>query len=376
MEYLDYHSSIAEQHRYSNEVTMETRTFRIIPVRRGAEIEVIDVIQKQTRIPNAPTKNQCADEDGDDLAVDAPNSRKLQESHTGNFFYPSHDMEDARDDEPSPPTALRSYNRKDHRRFCQKPFRPKNSQQKGCSTSTTTTSTCCTTSRASTETEKRIAQLQNAGLLISTKAPVSSTRRLVDVPSQTAQEEKRDAPSKLPSSTVNSRGSVVASFKNKIPSSALRALLEKDSLQQQRYLTCGHRLPPTPLPRTKPTADAPPFARDTTIPVDPIIAARPLYKGLRVSFRDYPDATAFGWTFCGSCEDVEYFERTVPTGGRVVLEFHYTTGTVKASLHDSNRGNSRLLAYCMGGLSSKIYQKILLDPLGCSESDENAGDFL
>ena len=338
MEGLDYHNGC-------NEVTMETRTFRIVPVRRGVEIEVTDVLQKQIRLPNSRTNYKCNEEDDDDalvIAVPASSnvsfSRKLREISSRKFPNAIHNNTDARDDEASPPTVLRSYNRKDHQS-------PKIHQQSPQDHKNTPT-----------ETEKRIAQLRSAGLSISSRG-ITSPR------SQNVQEEERDAP---PSSSI-------LEIRSK-KSSALQALLDKDSMHQQRYLACS---PPLPRSLQKwsttstffPSVSPPSFmklSRDT--PVDPIIAARPSYKGLRVSLRDYPDPSSFGWIFVGGCLDskVEYFEK-VCSKGKVVLEFHYTTGTVRASLQHTNNGES-LLAYCMGGLSSKIYRKILLDPLGCSRS--------
>mmetsp|Transcript_4019 Transcript_4019/g.9577 ORF Transcript_4019/g.9577 Transcript_4019/m.9577 type:complete len:343 (-) Transcript_4019:82-1110(-) len=338
MERLDYHNGC-------NEVTMESRIFRIVPVQRGAEIEVIDVLQKQIRLPNSWTNCKCNEEEDDDALViavpagsNASSSRKLWETYSRKFPNAIHSNTDARDDEASTPIVLRSYNRKEHRSA--------RSHQQSPQDHTNTP----------TETEKRIAQLRSAGLSISSRG-ITSPR------SQKVQGEERDAPPSSPVSEGRSK-----------KSSALQALLEKDSMHQQRYLACSPPLPRSLQKWSKtstffPSVSPPSFlklARDT--PVDPIIAARPSYKGLRVSLRDYPDPSSFGWAFVGGCLDseVEYFEK-VCSKGKVVLEFHYTTGTVRATLQQRNNGES-LLAYCVGGLSSKIYRKILLDPLGCSKS--------
>lgn len=64
--------------------------------------------------------------------------------------------------------------------------------------------------------------------------------------------------------------------------------------------------------------------------------------GGRVPFELYPDPTLFGWTFTGSSEAsrVEFFERAADDGsGDVVkLDFYYSTGTVKTSLHHPTAG--------------------------------------
>jgi hypothetical protein len=109
--------------------------------------------------------------------------------------------------------------------------------------------------------------------------------------------------------------------------------------------------------------------------VDPIIVARPDYRGLRVSLDEYPDPETFGWTFVGSCGErrVEFFEMDLGREkGLVDLEFHYITGTVRVTLEHPLCGNS-LLVFARGGSrvsprgnSPKIYQKVLVDPLGCS----------
>ena len=64
--------------------------------------------------------------------------------------------------------------------------------------------------------------------------------------------------------------------------------------------------------------------------------------GGRVPLELYPDPTLFGWTFTGSSEAsrVEFFERAADDGsGDVVkLDFYYSTGTVKTSLHHPTAG--------------------------------------
>ena len=72
---------------------------------------------------------------------------------------------------------------------------------------------------------------------------------------------------------------------------------------------------------------------------------RPDYAsaGGRVPFELYPDPTLFGWAFTGSCSEpsrVEFYERAADdgSGGVVKLDFFYSTGTVKTSLHHPGRG--------------------------------------
>ncbi|KAL7505487.1 hypothetical protein ACHAXN_004280 [Cyclotella atomus] len=88
---------------------------------------------------------------------------------------------------------------------------------------------------------------------------------------------------------------------------------------------------------------------------DPVTAAargeryngrRPNYRGQRVSTSDYPDATAYGWEFTGSCEGgrAEFFEMDFATHGVVKLDFYYTTGTVKTVLDHPRQGVTQLFA--------------------------------
>jgi hypothetical protein len=71
---------------------------------------------------------------------------------------------------------------------------------------------------------------------------------------------------------------------------------------------------------------------------------RPDYQGKRVSFQDYPDPTAHGWTFTGSVEAsyVEFFEKKMNNGGLVKLDFYYTTGTIKTVLDHPTSGRNQL----------------------------------
>ena len=90
---------------------------------------------------------------------------------------------------------------------------------------------------------------------------------------------------------------------------------------------------------------------------------RPDYRGLRVSSRDYPDATSYGWTFTGSCEGgrAEFFEKDFASHGVVKLDFYYTTGTVKTVLDHPRQGVTQLFAKG-SSLSPEMYRAILENP--------------
>jgi len=90
---------------------------------------------------------------------------------------------------------------------------------------------------------------------------------------------------------------------------------------------------------------------------------RPSYDGLRVSMRDYPDPTQFGWTFTGSCKvgRAEFFEKNFSEGGIVKLDFYYTTGSIKTTLEHPRQGGSQL--FLKGdSLSPEMYRNILQNP--------------
>lgn len=131
-----------------------------------------------------------------------------------------------------------------------------------------------------------------------------------------------------------------------------------------------------PIPKNSSRRRQEPTLASSPSPRDIIIATRPAYQGMRVSELQYPDPETFGWNFLGGCLDrrVEFFNKDFGIDrGIVVLEFHYTTGTVQTTLEHPVWGKS-LLVYARGGsngspscVSSKIYRKILIDPLGSNE---------
>jgi ribosome-binding protein aMBF1 (putative translation factor) len=99
---------------------------------------------------------------------------------------------------------------------------------------------------------------------------------------------------------------------------------------------------------------------------------RPTYRGTgRVTYDEYPDPTAFQWTFTGSSKSrpVEYFEKDFgPEVGLVLLDMYYTTGTVKTTLLHPTRGDERVLfSNDNGRISSHSYRKILKEP--CSHNN-------
>lgn len=105
---------------------------------------------------------------------------------------------------------------------------------------------------------------------------------------------------------------------------------------------------------------------------DPVTAAargeryngrRPNYRGRRVSYQDYPDATNYGWTFTGSCEGgrAEFFEQDFADHGVVKFDFYYTTGTVKTVLDHPRQGVTQLFAKG-DSLSPEMYRAILQNP--------------
>ena len=69
----------------------------------------------------------------------------------------------------------------------------------------------------------------------------------------------------------------------------------------------------------------------------------PTYLEQRVSTVTYPDPTRFGWTFTGSVEKsrVEFFEKQMNIG-RVLLDFYYSTATLKTVLHHPTTGKNQL----------------------------------
>lgn len=81
----------------------------------------------------------------------------------------------------------------------------------------------------------------------------------------------------------------------------------------------------------------------TTPPTPRYNGMRPDYKGQRINSVLYPDPTLYGWRFTGAVEEsrVEFFEKRMNLG-IVKLDFYYTTGTVKSTLHHPTTGRNQL----------------------------------
>ena len=98
----------------------------------------------------------------------------------------------------------------------------------------------------------------------------------------------------------------------------------------------------------------------TSISTNP---AQARYNGLRpderlleqrVSLQDYPDPCDFGWTFTGSSNVTEFFEKD-----QVKLDWYFTTATMKTSLHHPQKGKTQMFRK---QVSPALYRKILEDP--------------
>lgn len=91
---------------------------------------------------------------------------------------------------------------------------------------------------------------------------------------------------------------------------------------------------------------------------------RPTYKGTgRVNYDNYPDPTAYQWTFTGSDEisGVEYFEKDYGRIGIIKLDFYYAIGTARTILEHPVKGEKRLLGK-QKSMRPNMYRKLLLDP--------------
>jgi hypothetical protein len=106
--------------------------------------------------------------------------------------------------------------------------------------------------------------------------------------------------------------------------------------------------------------------------LQPAAQARPRgqrYNGIRpnfelhqrVNFLDYPDPCTFGWTFTGSVESskVAFYEKALNMGV-VKLDFYYTTGTVKTTLHHPTTGANQLCRRCR--IRPEVFRQILTNP--------------
>ena len=87
----------------------------------------------------------------------------------------------------------------------------------------------------------------------------------------------------------------------------------------------------------------------------------PSYKDERINLRDFPDPCEFGWTFTGTTKAsrVEFYEKKL-NFGTVKLDFYYTTGTVKTTLHHPTTGTNQLFRKCQ--TDPATYREILKNP--------------
>jgi len=85
---------------------------------------------------------------------------------------------------------------------------------------------------------------------------------------------------------------------------------------------------------------------------------------IRVPERLYPSPHFYGWKFTGSSqtEKAEYYERDSQCG-RVLLNFYYTSGTIKVLLMHPLEGEVQLFKKGRS-LLPDIYRNVLQDPVG------------
>lgn len=80
----------------------------------------------------------------------------------------------------------------------------------------------------------------------------------------------------------------------------------------------------------------------------------------RLPFDAFPDPIEFGWTFTGSWNNtVEFFERKEEDGSIVKLDWYFTTGTLKTSLHHPFQGKTQMFA---AQVDPVTYVEILINP--------------
>ena len=91
---------------------------------------------------------------------------------------------------------------------------------------------------------------------------------------------------------------------------------------------------------------------------------RPRYGGKRISKKDYPDPTKYGWKFTGSCEEgrAEFFEKVIDEfAGTVKLNLYYTTGKIKTVLDHPEHGITPLFG--RGDVvTPALYRMVLKNP--------------
>lgn len=90
---------------------------------------------------------------------------------------------------------------------------------------------------------------------------------------------------------------------------------------------------------------------------------RPNYSSWkRVPNQRYPEPSHYGWKFTGSCEitKTEFYERN-GENGVIMLDFYYTTGTVKTVLN--HRLDGQITLFAKGkSLLPDVFIKVLQNP--------------
>eukprot|EP00532_Pseudo-nitzschia_australis_P005031 CAMPEP_0168202718 /NCGR_PEP_ID=MMETSP0139_2-20121125/24440_1 /TAXON_ID=44445 /ORGANISM="Pseudo-nitzschia australis, Strain 10249 10 AB" /LENGTH=368 /DNA_ID=CAMNT_0008128461 /DNA_START=50 /DNA_END=1153 /DNA_ORIENTATION=+ len=173
-------------------------------------------------------------------------------------------------------------------------------------------SPCSTPRKTSTGTERRISQLQKAGLLISSSSvssnPSSSLPPLHPLPlasSSSCSAKKRSGTVVWKRDKGNSKDT---------NTTMQYSLVAPWILQQQEKQQPMSNSIPMPTPTSSQVTDTNYSINDNistnvdinvnmNVDVDPVIGARPNYYGQRVSQKEYPDPETFHWMFTGGCEE-------------------------------------------------------------------------
>ena len=89
----------------------------------------------------------------------------------------------------------------------------------------------------------------------------------------------------------------------------------------------------------------------------------PVVRSLPTLDDNYPDPTAYQWTFTGSNENkcVEFFEKDYGRTGIIKLDFYYAIGTARTILDHPTKGEKRLYGK-KKTLRPNVYRNILLNP--------------
>jgi hypothetical protein len=89
-------------------------------------------------------------------------------------------------------------------------------------------------------------------------------------------------------------------------------------------------------------------------------ATRPNNLSRRVSLRDYPDPSFYGWNFTGSWNNyVEFFEIQQLDDVLIKLDWYFTTATVKTSMHHPIQGKTQMFGSVV---TPEVFCQILAEP--------------